>query len=189
VSEEVLGRAAHGGYTCAEAEQGTEVMAAGVSRLREERNAALRAYDAEVTGRRDEVTRLLTELRGEREKYRQVVEINHANQRSYWAETDKVRAEADKLRAELDAAHAYARDADAWRAGLIALRTCRRCVECRDQPHHWLTSMPECPEGGEPFIPCKHCDARAGVCGECAEGAVWPPDAKLCELCNAPGGV
>jgi hypothetical protein len=129
VSEDVLGRSAHGGYTCAEAEQGTEVMAAGVSRLRAERNAALRAYDAEVTGRRDEVTRLLTELRGEREKYRQVVEINHANQRSYWAETDKVRAEADKLRAELDARAPGA--AEEWVCITCEERNVTRCDEDR----------------------------------------------------------
>jgi hypothetical protein len=72
-----------------------------------------------------------------------------------------------------------------------AARGCRRCGECEGQPHHWLTSMPECPEGGEAFIPCKHCDARARVCDECCEGPVWPADAnnRRCELCNAPGGV
>lgn len=71
--------------------------------------------------------------------------------------------------------------------------SCRRCSECTRQPHHWLTSMPEFEpaDGGEPYIPCKHCDARAGICGECAEGPVWPPTTnnQRCELCNAPEGV
>jgi hypothetical protein len=72
-----------------------------------------------------------------------------------------------------------------------ARATCRRCLECIGQDHHWLTSMPECPEGGEPFIPCKHCPARAGVCVECGEGPVWPSTTHIqrCEICNAPGGV
>lgn len=69
--------------------------------------------------------------------------------------------------------------------------SCRRCIECLGEDHHWLTSIPECPEGGEPFIRCKHCDARAGICIECAEGPVWPPTTnnERCELCNAPEGV
>lgn len=51
--------------------------------------------------------------------------------------------------------------------------------------------MPECPEDGEPFIPCKHCDARAGLCDECCECPVWPvvSNQKLCVDCqygNAP---
>jgi hypothetical protein len=52
----------HGGFTCAEADEGAQHMAASITRLRAERNAALRAYDAEVIGRREEVTRLLEEL-------------------------------------------------------------------------------------------------------------------------------
>ena len=69
--------------------------------------------------------------------------------------------------------------------------SCRRCIECEGEAHHWLTSMPECPEGGEPFISCKHCDARAAICEECFEGPVWPPTTseQRCELCSAPGGV
>lgn len=162
-----------GGFTCAQVDKGSQDMADSIMRLRKERDAALRAYDAEVIGRRDEVTRLHAELRGEREKYRQVVEINHANQKSYWAETDKLRAEFNAALAALDR------------------NACRRCGDCRDQPHHWLTSMPECPEGGEPYIACQHCPARAAVCNDCGEGAVWPPilNNKRCELCNAPGGV
>lgn len=69
---------------------------------------------------------------------------------------------------------------------------CRRCLECIGQAHHWLTSMPDASlmaAGGDPFIPCKHCDARAGVCSECCEGAVWPATGDKCELCLAPGGV
>lgn len=68
---------------------------------------------------------------------------------------------------------------------------CRRCVECVGQPHHWLTSVPEFPEVGEPYVPCKHCDARAAVCEECWEGPVWPPTTnnQRCELCNAQGGA
>ena len=51
-----------GGFTCADAERGARLMASAVSRLRDERDAALRAYDAEVIGRRDEVTRLHGEI-------------------------------------------------------------------------------------------------------------------------------
>lgn len=74
-----------GGFTCAQAEQGAQHMAAAISGLRDE-------------------------LRGEREKYRQVVEINNANERAYLAKTDA-------LRAELDAKHAtLVRVADGARA-------------------------------------------------------------------------
>lgn len=66
---------------------------------------------------------------------------------------------------------------------------CRRCVECIGQDHHWLTSMPEMYRegiGGGAYVPCKHCEARAGLCEECFEGAVWPPvPGGLCDLCNA----
>jgi hypothetical protein len=51
-----------GGFTCAEVDAGSQHMAAVISRLRVERTAALRAYDAEVIGRREEVTRLHAEL-------------------------------------------------------------------------------------------------------------------------------
>jgi len=62
---------------------------------------------------------------------------------------------------------------------------CRRCLECAGQAHHWITSMPECPEGGEPFIACKHCDARASLCDDCGEGPVWPSsNGGLCEECQ-----
>lgn len=54
--------AIHGGFTCEQAERGAQHMAASIMRLRAERNAALRAYDAEVIGRRDEVTALHAEL-------------------------------------------------------------------------------------------------------------------------------
>lgn len=69
---------------------------------------------------------------------------------------------------------------------MSASEACRRCVECAGQQHHWLTSMPECPENGEPFIPCKHCDARSAVCEDCFDGAVWPPDRDppLCSDCR-----
>lgn len=75
------------------------------------------------------------------------------------------------------------------RAGLDLCKhhpPCRRCVECQGQEHHWLTAMPECPENGEPFIPCKHCDARAGVCEGCFEAPVWPQmsDQPLCAECR-----
>lgn len=62
-----------GGFTCAQVDEGSQHLADAVSRQREE-------------------------LRGEREKYRQVVEINHANQRSYWAENDALRARLEALR-------------------------------------------------------------------------------------------
>lgn len=52
----------HGGFTCEQAEAGAQHMAGAVVRLRDQRNAFRRAYDAEVTGRRDEVTRLHREL-------------------------------------------------------------------------------------------------------------------------------
>lgn len=67
--------------------------------------------------------------------------------------------------------------------------TCRRCTECVGEEHHWLTSMPECPEDGEPFIPCKHCDARAALCEECFEAPVWPivSDQPLCSGCRLEG--
>lgn len=73
----------------------------------------------------------------------------------------------------------------------VPATSCRRCFECAGLEHHWLTSVPECPEGSEPFIPCKHCDARAAVCDDCGEGAVWPPapNNKLCDECSAPGGA
>lgn len=57
-----------GGFTCAQVDEGSQHMAASISILREE-------------------------LRGEREKYRQVVEINNANERAYLANIDKLRAE------------------------------------------------------------------------------------------------
>lgn len=68
---------------------------------------------------------------------------------------------------------------------------CRRCLECVGEEHHWLTSMPECPEDGEPFIPCKHCDARAAVCDECCEAPVWPivSNQPLCADCRLGEGV
>jgi hypothetical protein len=67
------------------------------------------------------------------------------------------------------------------------LTDCRRCVECRGEEHHWLTSMPECPEEGEPYVPCKHCDARAPLCDQCMEAPVWPltGDPTLCGDCRA----
>jgi hypothetical protein len=64
---------------------------------------------------------------------------------------------------------------------------CRRCAECEGQEHHWL--MPECTnEDGtpcEPFVPCKHCDARAGLCGRCCDGVIFPvaEDRTLCDAC------
>lgn len=63
--------------------------------------------------------------------------------------------------------------------------TCRRCVECQGEEHHWLT-LPECPEEGEPYFPCKHCNARAGVCDLCCEVPVWPimSNQPLCEDCR-----
>lgn len=51
-----------GGFTCAQVDEGSQHLADAVCRLRAERNAALRAYDAEVIGRRAEVTRLHAEL-------------------------------------------------------------------------------------------------------------------------------
>lgn len=52
----------HGGFTCEQAELGAQHMAGAIVRLRDQRNAFRRAYDAEVIGRRDEVTRLHAEL-------------------------------------------------------------------------------------------------------------------------------
>ena len=77
----------------------------------------------------------------------------------------------------------------AERAAREAAETCRRCTECVGEEHHWLTSMPECPEDGEPFIPCKHCDARAAVCDECFEAPVWPimSNQPLCASCRLEG--
>lgn len=71
-------------------------------------------------------------------------------------------------------------------AEIARRRTCRRCTECVGEEHHWLTSMPECPEGGEPFIPCKHCDERAALCEECGEAPVWPivSNQPLCADCR-----
>ena len=55
---------------------------------------------------------------------------------------------------------------------------CRRCTECVGEEHHWLTAIPELPEDGAPYIPCKHCDARVWpivsdqpICAECRMGA------------------
>jgi hypothetical protein len=64
--------------------------------------------------------------------------------------------------------------------------TCRRCSECEGEEHHWLTSMPELPVDGEPYIPCKHCLARAAVCDECLECPVYPivSDQPLCVDCR-----
>jgi hypothetical protein len=68
---------------------------------------------------------------------------------------------------------------------VIDSATCRRCTECVGEQHHWLTAMPECPEGGEPFIPCKHCDARAALCDECFEGPIWPiVSPAICKSCR-----
>jgi len=62
--------------------------------------------------------------------------------------------------------------------------SCRRCSECTGELHHWLTSMPECPDEG-PFIPCKHCPARADVCVRCGDAPVFPPrDDDWCEGCR-----
>jgi hypothetical protein len=51
-----------GGFSCAQVDEGSQDMAASIVRLRDELGAALRAYDAEVLGRREEVTRLHAEL-------------------------------------------------------------------------------------------------------------------------------
>jgi hypothetical protein len=63
---------------------------------------------------------------------------------------------------------------------------CRRCTECEGQEHHWL--MPDCTnEDGtpcEPFIPCKHCDARAAVCEGCYEGPALPGSSRCGECSN-----
>jgi hypothetical protein len=60
---------------------------------------------------------------------------------------------------------------------------CRRCSECVPEwPHHWMTYLPECPEGAEPFYPCKHCDARAAVCEGC-DGPVFPRVSNQLPLC------
>jgi hypothetical protein len=67
------------------------------------------------------------------------------------------------------------------------LKGCRRCTECEGQEHHWL--MADCTnEDGtpcEPFIPCKHCHARAGVCDRCDDGVIFPVVAgrTLCDAC------
>lgn len=198
---------------------------------------ALRAYDAEVIGRRDEVTRLLGELgelrarlvvtARERDEAResvesladglftcdqllqaekaQLVRVKHSRKRlqarfdrarpvlkagerfvQCWEDADAVPhpvempAEAELFKAVM----AYVgHDID---AEIDRRMTCRRCTECEGQEHHWLTSMPECPEGGEPFISCKHCDERAALCEECGEAPVWPivSNQPLCADCR-----
>jgi hypothetical protein len=60
------------------------------------------------------VTRLLEELRGEREKYRQVVEINNANERAYHQNIDHERQELAVAWAELAAARPVLEAARAW---------------------------------------------------------------------------
>lgn len=65
---------------------------------------------------------------------------------------------------------------------------CRRCSECQGEEHHFLPDAAEFEndEGNEcePFIPCKHCDARAAICDECM-GPVFPAGPELCEDCRA----
>jgi hypothetical protein len=56
------------------------------------------------------------------------------------------------------------------------MSNCRRCSECLGQRHHWCTEM--LTDDGR-HLQCKHCDAIASECGECAgEG---------CDECS--GGV
>jgi hypothetical protein len=61
--------------------------------------------------------------------------------------------------------------------------TCRRCTECLGEDHHWLPWLPDFDESGDPFVPCKHCDARANLCEDCFEAPASPPAGDRCEDC------
>lgn len=46
---------------------------------------------------------------------------------------------------------------------ILANRPCaRHCADCDGEDHHWMV---ECPEGGDPVMICKHCDAWREMMG------------------------
>lgn len=51
--------------------------------------------------------------------------------------------------------------------GLAEQPCAKPCVECAHDGHHW---MPDCDEdNGQPFMTCKHCDARREYADDDAE--------------------
>lgn len=97
-----------GGFTCAQVDAGSQDMAATISRL-------------------------LEELRGEREKYRQVVEINHANQRVYWAENEALRGQLEALRAVAEACAAIPAMFASANVGEISAAEEWVCITCEER--------------------------------------------------------
>lgn len=97
-----------GGFTCAQVDEGSQHLADAVSRQREE-------------------------LRGEREKFRQVVEINNANQRSYWAENDALRGKLEALRDVAEACAAIPAMFARANVGEISAAEEWVCITCEER--------------------------------------------------------
>ena len=66
--------------------------------------------------------------------------------------------------------------------GAGEVSACKRCVECRDQEHHWIGGMAEI-RGDDVVLICKHCDATAPACIECMDDIAITDDA-LCFQCS-----